>query len=172
MLLAVRIISIVAAVALGRCDQKRSVRVAPRSGLTYVRLEGADFQAGCEPGDGLCDPAENPRSATVGPFWIGRTEVTVEAFRRCLMAGACTRPHLTASNCNQWDKPLHPINCIDWYQARAFCEWDQGRLPTADEWEFAAKGAQHRIFPWGDEPPTGARANYCDRSCPSAMPMP
>src|SRR5262249_22284856 len=48
----------------------------------------------------------------------------------------------------------HPINCVDWLQADAFCKAYGKRLPTEEEWEWAARGgARGTTYPWGDEPP-------------------
>lgn len=89
---------------------------------------------------------------SVGSFKIDKTEVTVAAYRRCVDAGGCTAPN-TGGACN-WNvsgRGNHPINCVDWYQAQAYCAWAGKRLPTEEEWKRAAYGTDRREYPWGNE---------------------
>jgi len=124
---------------------------------------------------GRCEPREWGTSNTK-VFWIDKTEVTVAAYRSCVDAGHCSEPLPWVSEtqpeflieipefeepvgfveseqfCN-WGRPnrdQHPINCVDWHQARDLCEWMGKRLPVEREWEKAARGVDGRRFPWGE----------------------
>jgi formylglycine-generating enzyme required for sulfatase activity/outer membrane protein assembly factor BamB len=147
-------------------------KAEPKSGLDFAYLGGGSFHFGCEPGDQDCDEIETlGKPDSVGPFWLAKTEAPVEAYDRCVRDGTCT-PAGTGGLCNTQvsGRERHPINCIDFKQAQAFCHWLGGRLPTHDEWEFAAKNGGSTRYPWGNTAPTSTNANICDRKCHQKYP--
>ncbi len=122
------------------------------------------FMMGCDKTtDAACNPREEPRhQVTVPAFRIDRTEVTVLQYSGCVTAGNCKAPVATGlyANCT-WGaagKDQHPVNCLDWTQAKTYCEWAGKRLCSEAEWEKAARGTDERLYPWGNEAPT------CDRT--------
>jgi formylglycine-generating enzyme required for sulfatase activity len=89
------------------------------------------------------------------------TEVTVGAYKGCVDATKCSTPD-TTTYCN-WSvtgREKHPINCVDWQQATDFCSWAGKRLPTEEEWEYAARYDDSRDYPWGNTAPSATLANY------------
>lgn len=104
-----------------------------------------------------------PHLARVAGFEIDATEVTVAQYRACVRAGRCSIEHVDGGDatanlrpyCNYYKSGtgLRPINCISWYQARAYCSWVGKRLPTSAEWEYAARGTDGRRYPWGNVRP-------------------
>jgi len=62
-----------------------------------------------------------------------------------------------------------PINCIDWYEAYAFCIWDGGFLPSEAEWNFTASGGdEQRVYPWSAAYPPGSTTLDCSHADYSA----
>jgi len=89
------------------------------------------------------------RPAYVASFYLERTEVTVAAFAQCVRAGACD----PAADPALWSGPSAaslPIAYLDWFQARQYCRFRGGRLPTEREFERAARGPNAKVFPWGN----------------------
>jgi serine/threonine protein kinase len=97
--------------------------------------------------------------------WIGRTEVTRDQF--AAFCQATGHPMPTGRTRIAGVEHIHagdePIVNVTWGQARAFCEWVGARLPSGDEWEYAARGSDGRRWPWGDQwPSLPLRANVAD----------
>jgi len=103
-------------------------------------------------------------------FWIDKTEVTNAMYKLCVQAGKCITPARSDfyGLFDYYSDPAfgnYPVVYVSLSYAKAYCAWAGRRLPTSDEWEAAARGADGRIYPWGNSAPDGSRANLCDVNC-------
>lgn len=155
-----------------------------------VDVSGGSFTMGCSKLDLACQPDEKPsHPMVVRSFKLDRLEVTVDQYMRCVRAGACTPPSditryercvdagrcqppsatgMGVCNASEPSRGAHPINCLSSVdQADAYCSWLGKRLPTAIEWERAARGRDQRTFPWGFDAPDDHRlCGLRDSTCP------
>ena len=89
-------------------------------------------------------------TVTLPAFRIDKYEVTVSEYRSYMEATGKPAPReLENSRLNQ---PRQPIVSVSWQDAKDYCLWADKRLPTEMEWEKAARGADKRNYPWGNEP--------------------
>ena len=137
--------------------------------LELVHVPAGDFVMGSEDPDGFA--SERPRHVHHMPrdYWIARTDVTwTQYLAYCEATGAAPpeRP--------EWGGDDHPVVNVSWHEAKAYCSWANLALPSEAQWEKAARGAEGRKYPWGNDwPPASgsARANFADRNAPATTPL-
>jgi len=138
-----------------------------------LTVPAGGFWMGCNAEvDTMCvmDPAyhagEYPyHDVYLDTFKIDETEVTMGQYSACVESGLCEEPQFLSEWCNYGEvgKEEHPVDCVNWHQAKSFCEAAGKRLCTEAEWEKAARGgcsvypgedcqSAMPVYPWGDDP--------------------
>jgi formylglycine-generating enzyme required for sulfatase activity len=91
--------------------------------------------------------------------------VTIAAYQACSSCGSTQNGD---PDCNASSKTSHPVNCVTWEQADCCCKKLGKRLPTEQEWEWAARhGADAWLYAWGNSPPAQEACwDKNDGTCP------
>lgn len=131
-------------------------RVRARDGATMVYVPAGTFPMGSDAG---ADSDEVPQhDVTLDGFWIDQHEVTNDRYVRCVNDGNCNiSKYVDNGAVNGAD---YPVVGVSWKDAVDYCHWVGARLPTEAEWEYAARGKDGRLFPWGNNSASCSLANY------------
>ena len=109
-------------------------------GVTMVLVPAGCFDMGSEDGGENEQPVHEV--CFNEPFWIDEYEVTNAQFAQF---------NGVAASQSAWTDANRPRERITWFEARDFCTLREVRLPTEAEWEYAARGPDNLVYPWGNE---------------------
>jgi serine/threonine-protein kinase len=120
---------------------------APPMGM--MEIPGGTFLMGRNEAS---NPEETPaHSVSVPPFFLDKTLVTDQQYAEFVRATSSPALPQSASAGSAPEQGEWPVTDVSWYEAGAYCGWQGKRLPTEAEWEFAARGTDGRLYPWGNE---------------------
>lgn len=158
----------------------QQAEVTPKASTSRVLIPAGAFNMGNSVDQALAEckkyrddcmaewyAVEEPvHSVEVPAFYMDVYEVTNVLYKACVTAAKCGLPHFnySATHKDYYDNAQYdnyPMINVNWENAKSYCEWRGGRLPSEAEWEKAARGTDGRMYPWGNTLDT-TYANYGD----------
>ena len=159
-----------------RCPIPDSPLPIPNS---EIEIPGGEFYMGSDAAEAL-DNERSRHLCYLEAYSIDRYPVTCGQYQTFMTSGGYQNPNWWSADGWKWlqgeavDRPLywsenpafnnHPVCGVSWYEAEAYCNFSDKRLPSEAEWEKAASwdatNQTYRIYPWGDSPPNGSLCNH------------
>jgi formylglycine-generating enzyme required for sulfatase activity len=114
--------------------------------MTMVCVPGGSFQMGSEEGH---DDEQPVHTVTLDAFWLDQTEVTNAQYQQCVAAGHCEAS--SHAGTSMFNGDAYPVEGVSWHDAVDYCSWAGGQLPSEAQWEYAARGPEALVYPWGND---------------------
>lgn len=161
--------------------EEGTTRISEADGMEQIYIPAGEFIMGTDDPNakqtvegGRAYPELPAHTVTLDGYWIDKYEISTSQYALCVEAGACDPPYRSDSETRPayYGNPEYadyPVIWVSWYMSTEYCEWAGRRLPTEAEWEKASRGTDGRMYPWGNDPIDGTRANFCDANCPRTI---
>jgi formylglycine-generating enzyme required for sulfatase activity len=144
---------------------------------TMVRLPDGSFIMGLTDEDPLNIQNAGRKRVTVSSFYIDRFEVTNKEYRDFLGDLSGERREARMPDSTAWDESVsranwktyfygsersnYPVVAVTWKDAKEYCKWENKRLPTEAEWEYAARaGRVGGVYPWAGFSPRNPQGKF------------
>jgi serine/threonine protein kinase len=128
-------------------EQKSENKPAPPEGMVFV--PGGEFTMGRD--DGKLEDEKPAHKVSVNQFFMDVYEVSNEQYAEFITATKRKPPSEWKNGNYPNGQSRFPVVGVNWQDASDFCKNAGKRLPTEEEWEFAARGANNFLYPWGND---------------------
>ncbi len=123
--------------------------LTPEAPRDMILIRGGAFTMG---NNNSSDEAEKPEQmVTVKSFYIDKYEVTNQQYYEFIRATSYKPPSHWTTGKFEEGRESYPVVNVDWNDAKKYAAWAGKRLPTEEEWEYAARGDDGRLYPWGKQ---------------------
>lgn len=140
-------------------------KIIPVVEAKMINIPAGEYEIGSNEGK---DPEKPTHKVKIDAFQIDIREVTKEEYAQFIQATGY-KPPSSWSGGKLRGNGKEPVSDVSWDDATAYAKWAGKRLPTEEEWEVAASGKDHYLYPWGNNWENG-RANTKEASTNSVLP--